>query len=493
MIARRIDRLARELESRARRITIPQRVEEAFGPYRDDPVKFCREVLGAESAQRRSNGELYQFEVLRDLVAHPRVAVRSGHGVGKTALCAWALLWWLLTRPMSRVVVLAPEFSRQVRGVIFAEVRRWVRRAKVRLPVTCLAHRVIVEGYGEEWAAIGMSASGDPDRIEGFHSEAGVLVIADETKGIPQDAFDSVMGALTSAESRLLVASVPGGAGAGPFWKLHQQPDRWRIHHIPATDSSLVAPEWCEDRARDWGVESPLYQTRVLGQFADAGEGVLFPLALVEAAMTVPVGPPPPGVAASLGVDVARSIAGDFNAVALCEGNSARIVELWQSPDLMETVQRVLRIVAKTGVRRVVVDVGGVGAGVADRLRELGHDVTPVHFGGAATEPERFRNLRAELLWKLREALERGLTLPDDDELRADLAALRYEFTQDGRIQIESKDEVRRRLGRSPDRCDSLALALAGSIGGFSKPPFIFLGGGEPEETARRELAWFPG
>ena len=85
-----------------------------------------------------------------------------------------------------------------------------------------------------------------------------------------------------------------------------------------------------------------------------------------------------------------------------------------------------------------------------------------VHFGGGADDPKRFRNRRAELFWRLREALERGeVSLPDDEELHADLSALRYQFTQDGRIQIESKDECRKRLGRSPDRADALALAWA--------------------------------
>jgi phage terminase large subunit len=453
---RRID----ALEARLDRVRVPEAVEDQFGQYRDDPVQFCRDVLGAESATRRSTAKPYQFEVLHDVAEHPRVVVRSGHGVGKSALDAWAALWWLVTRPLSRVVVVAPEFSRQVRAVLFAEIRKWVRRAKVQLPVSVLASRAMVHGFGEEWGVIGLPAT-EPDRIEGLHSEAGVLLILDESKGIPQAAYDALQGALTGTEdNRLLVTSTPGGP-SGPFYRVWAKGGPgWRRHHLSSVDSSIVSPEWVEERARDWGVGSPLYQARVLGEFPDAGEGVLFPLSLLEAAVDREV-ETPKDARCVLGVDVARSVAGDKNAIASVRGPRLESVFTWRSTDTMQVVDRVLREVVERRPSKVRVDVGGVGAGVVDRLRQLGHPVRPVHFGGAPDDRKRFRNRRAELFWLLREALEKGeLALPDDDELLADLSALRYEFDQSGRIVLEGKDEVRKRLGHSPDRADAVALAV---------------------------------
>ena len=124
-MSRDIARYVRELRKQVARLEVPETVEQAFGPYRDDPVGFVRNILGAESATCRSDGTQYQFEILRDLAAHPRVCVRSGHGVGKSAIDAWAALWWLATRPFSRVVVVAPEFSRQVRAVLFVWGPLW--------------------------------------------------------------------------------------------------------------------------------------------------------------------------------------------------------------------------------------------------------------------------------------------------------------------------------------------------------------------------------
>jgi hypothetical protein len=455
-------------------LDIPKEIGETFGPYRDDPVGFCTEVLGIESATRRSNDVAYQFDILSDLAHDARVAVRSGHGIGKSAVDAWAAIWWLLTRPMSRVVIVAPEFSRQVRAVLFAEIRKWVRRTKVPLPLNVMASRAIVEGHGDEWGAIGVPAT-EPDRIEGFHSEAGVLLILDETKGISQDVYDALQGALTSLEdNRLLVTSTPGGP-SGPFYRIWTKGERWKLHHIPSTDSSNVDPEWCEERAREWGVGSPLYQARVLGEFPDAGEGVLFPLSLLEKAQQTDL---EPSGSPTFGVDVARSIAGDRNALAVCYGGALRGVITWHDSDSTGTIERVLHEVIRRGPSNIYIDATGVGGPLGDRLRQLGHRCIDVHFGGRADDPQRFFNRRAELFWQLREAVDRGeIALPDDEELVADLASIRYEFDQRGRIRLESKDDTRKRLGRSPDRADAVALSCTHLHSDASGPCLVFIGG----------------
>lgn len=448
-------------------LDVPQQIHDRFARYAQDPVGFVRDVLGAESATRRDTGAPYQYDILRDLSDYPRVCVRSGHGIGKSAIDAWAALWWLLTRPMSRVVVVAPEFSRQVRAVLFSEMRKWVRNAKEPLPVTVLASRCMVEGYGEEWCAIGMPAT-EPSRIEGFHSEAGVLLVLDETKGIPQDTYDALQGALSGLnQNRLLVTSTPGGP-SGPFYRIWSRgADRWRLHHIPSTESSLVSDDWIEDRRNDWGEGSPLFEARVLGNFPDSGEGVLFPLSLLEASALQDV-TAEKSTQVILGVDVARSIAGDMNCIAVRRGHVLEDLITWRSADTMSVVEKVVQVAATRGASLTYVDVTGVGAGVADRLRQLRHRVTEVHFGGAAQDPKRFKNKRAEMFWTLRERLERKESTLCDDELIADLSALRYYFTADGRIQLESKDESRRRLGRSPDRADAVALAYSDTATGVS-------------------------
>jgi hypothetical protein len=445
-------------EKRLQRLKVPEQADDFTG-YRDDPAGFCLNVLGFQSATRRTTGEPYQFSILRDLAESPRVAVISGHGVGKTTTDAAACLWWLLSHPYSKVIIVAPEFSRQVRGALFGEINKLVRRAKRPLPLEVLAGRVTVLGYGPEWSALGMPAT-EPDRIEGAHAEGGLLLILDECKGVGQDVFDALQGALTGGDdSRLLVSSTPGGI-AGPFYRIiDERGDDWRVHHLSSVDSSRVAPEWCARMARQWGEDSALYTTRVLGEFANHGDGVLFTLSLLEDAVNRPLDLT--GADVVMGVDVARSVAGDQNCIAVCRGGKVERLILWRSPDTTITMERVAHEALRTNPRRIRVDEGGVGGGVVDRLRQLRLPVEGVMFGGHATESGRFRNRRAEMFWMLRDALAEGrAALPDDDELLADLTAVRYGFEPSGRIYLEPKDEARKRLGRSPDRADAIAMAL---------------------------------
>lgn len=424
--------------------------------YRNDPTGFVREVLGADSAVRRSDGSPYQFEVLEALRDHPQVAVRSGHGGGKTAVTAWAALQWVLTRPFSLVLMVAPTFGRQVQKILLAEVKKWARIGG--LPIDTYASGAYVEGYGSEWGIIGVPAT-EPERIEGFHSEGGVLIIIDEAKAVDQAVHDALSGALTShTDSRLLVTSTPG-APSGLFYDIHtRHRDRWSLHHIPATDSSHVSPDWVAARRDDWGESSPLYQARVLGEFPEEAEGTLLPLGLLDAAQERVVEPGP----VRLGVDPAR-FGPDNTAVSVWRGNRLDNVETRRGLDVMQGASWVQSLANRYGAERVAVDEIGLGAGVVDRLHQLGCvGLAPVNVARSPQRKDLFQNLRAELAWRLRESLERGeIALPVDDVLIAELSALRYDYDAFGRIRLESKDEIRQRIGRSPDRADALMLGMA--------------------------------
>ena len=441
-----------------------------FSAYAMAPSDLLREVVGVKSATRRSTGEAYQSVILNDLAKHLRVAVRSGHGTGKSALDSWATIWWLLTRPYSRVVIVAPEFSRQIRAVLFAEIRKWVRRSKTRLPLEVLANRVLVEGFGDEWGAIGVPAT-EPDRIEGFHAEGGVLLILDETKGIPNEVYDALMGALTGeADNRLLVTSTPGPP-CGIFSEIFSsRRDDWVCHHIPSPDSSLVSEAWVEQRRREWGESGPLYQARVLGDFPEQAEGTLIPLSDLEAAVAreIPDDPNSPPLV-RLGVDVAR-FGDDLSCVALWRKNTLETITTRSGLDTMRVAAWVSSEIHRLRPRRVRVDEIGIGAGVFDRLRQLGHaNVEGVNVARRSTKPELFQNLRSELYWSLREALAKGeVALPDNDRLIAELSAVKYGFTPSGQIALEKKADTAKRAGESStDLADAAVLGFAEALGTY--------------------------
>lgn len=473
---RNIERYVRSMSDRADRLSTPEAVEDRFGRYRDEPVSFCREVLGFVGATLRSSGAPYQATVMQDVAEHPRVSVRSGHGVGKSTVAALLTIWWLLTRPMGRVLIVAPEFSRQVKAVLFGEIRKWVRRAKEPLPIQVLSSRVLVEGFGEEWAAIGLPAT-EPHRIEGFHADGGLLLIVDETKGVPNDAYDALMGALTGeGGNRLLVTSTPGPP-AGRFFEIHtRRMADWRLHHIPSPDSSMVSEAWVEQRREEWGEGSPLYQARVLGVFPEEAEGTLLRLSDLEAAVgrTVDQSHPAP---VSLGVDVAR-FGDDRTVVATWRGGVLSALDTRGGLDTMEVASWVSSLINQTTPQRVAVDEIGIGAGVVDRLLQLGHhQVEGVAVSRSAQDPALHANLRSELAWQFRTALERGeLSLPDDDALLAELSAIRYGYTPSGQIILEPKKETKKRVGRSPDLADAAILGF-GIVQGYQRvaplEPFV--------------------
>lgn len=239
--------------------------------YRHDPVAFVEEQI----APGRGVAP-YQAEVLRDMDAERRVAWKACHGAGKSAVLAWATLWWLLSRPMSRVLLLAPTLDRQLSRYLLPEVEKWVDRAVRSLPVDVQGRRAVVEGYGKRWNAQAVQGT-DPDKIEGLHAE-NVAVLADEARGLPADVVDALQGTQTDPEGDKLYAlvSVPG-AEEGPFYECwNDAADMWATHHVDAHQAvaeGQVDPEWPEERARDWGKDSPIYRRKVLALFADAVEG----------------------------------------------------------------------------------------------------------------------------------------------------------------------------------------------------------------------------
>ena len=460
----RIRRYADRLLKRAHSIETGSTVAQHYTCYRDNPAGFVRDVLGAESATRRSTGERYQFEILDDLAIYPRVTVKSGHGIGKTTVDAWATIWWLLTRPLSRVVIVAPEFSRQVRAVLLGEIRHWLANAPEQLPLEVRSRGVTVLGHGDEWSAIGMPAT-EPNRIEGFHSSSGLLLILDEAKGIDQGVYDALQGALSGLEeNRLLVTSTPGDSTSFFYRLWTRNTGEWRYHHVPSTDSSNVSPAWCNERATEWGEGSPLYQARVLGEFAKDGHDVLLRVSDLEAAVRRDLGEKRGAI--RLGVDPAR-FGPDTTALAVWCGGQLLRVEARQGLDTMEVASWVAGEINSYHPEAVWVDEVGVGSGVVDRLNQLRYAIIRgVNGSVRATRPDLYANCRAEVFWRLRAALEKGeVSLPDDDRLIAELSAIRFQYSARGQIQIESKDETKRRIGRSPDLADAVVLGFSDARG----------------------------
>ena len=439
-----------------------------------DPLFFSEHILGGEQPWAR------QCDIMRSVRDYPRIVVPSGFAVGKTWVAARIALWFLFSFPHSLVITTAPTW-RQVENILWAEIRRQHTESARPLGGTVIRTQIKIT---DNWFAIGMSTD-DPTRFQGFHS-AHLLLVFDEAAGIDRTVWDAAEGQMASAHARWLAIGNPV-APSGPFYDACKG-ELW--HTIPTSclDTpnvtegrvaypKLVTSQWVEDRKREWGEESPLYQSRVLGQFPTASEHGLIPLAWIleanKAAVDLPEHKTLQDDERKVGVDVARSGA-DATVFLLREGNVVSEIEEHHQLSTTESTGKLIQFVERLSVQwhNVYIDVIGIGAGVVDRLREQDRGVCAVNFGAGAVQSERYANARAECYWGVRDALR----LADESRLRipakfgrlcSELVSVEWSATSSGKILIEPKEAVKKRIGRSPDHADALALSYARSGSAF--------------------------
>ena len=246
----------------------------------------------------------------------------------------------------------------------------------------------------------------------------------------------------------------------------HQNRNSWRVYHVPCHASSRVSPNYAKQIAEEYGENSNVYRVRVSGEFPTSEDDAVIQLGLVESAIGREVSPTDSGMV--WGLDVAR-FGDDTTALAKRRGNVlVAPVREWRKLDLMQTCGIIAREFSETPVGErpgsINVDVIGLGAGVVDRLREIGLPVRGINVGeSAATSPERYMRMRDELWWKTREWFESlAVTLPKDDALVAELVGPKYKLESSGKIKIESKDDMKKRGVKSPNKADALCLTFAG-------------------------------
>ncbi len=446
-----------------------------------DPAFFFREVLGWEPWAR----QLEVAEAMREALhgrGPKRIAVRSGNGVGKTALAARVMLWAVRCFPGAVAVTTAPT-ERQVVDLLWREARRAYESSLYEL------NGKLYDGQPRWHLAPGRYAVGispehsQPERLQGFHGAVTVFIV-DEASGVPEAHWEAMKGGLLAGRSALLAIGNPTRTQGEFYDAFHKHAALWKTFHISAFDTpniaqgpnnkgelpieGLVTPEAIERAKEEWGEQNPLYQVRVLGQFPPGGSDQLIRLEWVEAAARIPLlvgeGTPTESgrerLPAALGVDVARS-GGDETAIALLVGNRLERLETWRGQDTMQTAGVVKRYAEEFPGLAIAVDDGGVGGGVVDRLREQDVPVTPVKFGASpeGRSAGHFVNRLAQLYWNLREWLEQGrLSLPDDARLTAQLTQVQWTHMSDRAIRVYKRGK--RNDLPSPDRADALALAV---------------------------------
>lgn len=458
----------------------------AFGErYFDDPVGFVEDCFLWDKNEREGPTK-YQKEIMRALLEYERVCARSPHGAGKSTLSAWTVWWFALTRDALMLdwkVVTTASAWRQLIKYLWPEIHKWGRKInwirvgreepKPKDEVTALHIKL---KYGEAFAV----ASDKSEYIEGAHADH-MYYLFDESKIIPDATWDSAEGAMTGQKSYWLAVSTPGEP-SGRFYEIQSnQPglEDWWVRHVTlqeAVDAGRISVEWANDRLTQWGESSAEYQNRVLGNFAQDEADSLIPLFWVEEAMkryreriansdlTID----------QIGLDIARR-GGDSTVLAKRSGMLMLPLEKFGKIDTMEAAGLVVPYLNRNSQLPVVVDVIGLGAGTYDRLLEMYPDnenLYPFHAQEKsvfrdATDQWTFSNKFSAAWWNVREMLDPSnprklpelLALPTDTHLPSELSAPTWKITSSGRIQVEEKEKIKERLGRSPDSADALVLA----------------------------------
>lgn len=451
--------------------------------YAKDPVLFLREVLDMDPDE-------WQSATAMDVQDHAKVAVKSGQGVGKTALEAGLCIWFLCCRPYAKVICTAPTMQ-QLYDVLWAEIAKWLQSSKVKDLLTWTKTKVYMNGDSERWFATAKTAT-KPENMQGFH-EDHMLIIVDEASGVADPIMEAILGTLTGVDNRLLLMGNPNRTEGVFFDAFNKDRERWKTRTVSSRDSKRTSRDNIEMLEAKYGKDSDVVRVRVDGKFPKGGLDSFIPLEYAECCSD-PVTVPDSNML-HVGVDVAR-FGDDKTIITTRRGMRVDPQLKYAKQSTMVTVGWVLAICREwidswtrrhpglydvygspvTGRCRVRIDDTGVGGGVTDRLKEvveeenLPIEVIPCNNAGKAMDAH-YENAGAEMWGNVRELMEqtfsakaRGeepiLQLPQDDELIKQLANRKYHITSRGRIVLEKKEDMKKRGLGSPDCADSLTLCF---------------------------------
>lgn len=450
-----------------------QNAQQIMARYYGQPALFCEEVLGMEL-------DGWQRDLCNEFHAHDRHAVASGHSSGKSALSAGLILYFIATHPDPAIIVTA-NTAGQLRDKTWRELAKWHGNSLLKDWFDWSATRYALKAAPETWFASAVpNTPHSAESFAGAHAKH-ILMIFDEASAIDEAIWEVAEGATAEPGGyrKWLVWGNPT-RNSGSFHRcFHAMRHRWRCRQIDTRGCKYADQDQIRQWAEDYGENSDFFRVRVLGQFPSQSDRQFIASSLVDkAAKTELLQESYYFAPKVLGVDVAR-FGDDQSVITLRQGLRQAWLRKFRGLDTMQLASLVAEEIKKEHPGAVFVDEGAMGAGVIDRLRQLGHQsVIGINFGSKAAG-ENYANKRAEMWGRMREWLEHG-QLVDDQELVADLVGPEYGYDRKDRILLEKKEDMKRRGLASPDCADALALTFAEHV---MRPQDIELYEPEPEEV----------
>lgn len=406
-----------------------------------------------------------------------QIAIASGHGIGKSCLVAWIILWALLTKVDTRGIVTAST-GPQLNTKTWAELAKWFYMLpdSTTKKFNLTSESIYSIERPRTWRIDAITWNiNRPSGFAGLHNAGKrVLVVFDEASEIPDIIWENAQGAMTDLNTELIwVVFGNPVLNTGRFRECFgRNAHRWRHRQIDSREVKRTNKAELAKIVADNGEDSDPVRVRIRGVFPRSGVMQFMPSDLVHAAMHRQDPAPTHHDAVVMGVDVARSNDGDETVIWVRRGRDARTFPRvkMRVRDTMLIAATVIEMVNRYAVDAIFVDGGGPGGGVIDRLRELRQNVIEVNFGEAPTGAFQSANagtvycLRGDEMWGTMRDWMAGGYLPNEPDLEQELIGRQYGYKQrDGRdaIKLESKPEMRLRGMASPDSADALALTFA--------------------------------
>ena len=456
--------------------------------YADNPVDFVEDVI-------RAKPDANQRDILNSVARYPMTSVRSGHGIGKSAVESWLAIWFLTTRPYPKIPCTAPT-QHQLWDILWAEIAKWLRNnPALANDLIWTKEKVYMKGHPEEWFAVGRTAS-KPDALQGFHADH-VLYIIDEASGVKDEIFEPILGALSTEGSKLVMCGNPTKITGFFYDSHHKNREQFNAMHIDGRSSSRVDQDFVDTIIDMFGEDSDVFRVRVAGEFPRALPDSFIPMEWAERASEAKAPEIEQVTRVDIGIDVARY--GDDSSVIspVLDRRVQEEPEVYHHNDTMQLTGMAVICVKKYARAHpwaeihVKIDCDGLGVGVFDRLMELKEqiieeierereglyedddappamslDIVECHFGGEGgtvndADPVEYQTSTGLMWGTVREALRtQSLKLWPDDKQISQLSNRRYVVNSAGKIELEKKEAMKKRGLPSPDMGDALALAL---------------------------------
>ncbi len=448
-------------------------------------------ISGAEWCLKKAKVQLWskQKEIFESVENNKLTAVKSGHGVGKSFTASHLAAWWIDTHPPEETMVVstAPS-SRQVSVIMWEEIRKIHRKAELQGEVQ-RADRWLINGLEVGFGR--KPQDYDKHAFQGIHRKY-VLVIIDEACGIDEWLWIAALALATGVHCRIVAIGNPDDPSSY-FAKVCKPGSGWNVIKISVFDSpnftgepvtetareTLTDQTWVDEMRKTVGEGTPTWISKVEGEFPDLDEFSVIPLRWIHDAQERWMewdlaGRPSTGNGEwVIGADIAR-YGKDKTVFAHRIGDVIEKVEAMPPSDTVKTSYELVKRLKKHVT--AAIDANGLGAGVYDMVKKLGRKARAVNVGARtkgkdASGQIEFYNLRSESMWSLREQLDPmrnpTICLPPDEKLAEDLSAPRWEHVTGGKVVIEDKKALRKRIGRSTDLGDAVILAfwIAGGVG----------------------------